>query len=176
MIGCHYFPPGPQLPSQPLRGPPPISLHGEQRHDGCEQLPKTVTRERHGYDLNPGPSASESSTLTTRLPPGHERARGALSKYRTEPTTAAPVWFLTSFGLGVGTAPDGHGERGGAGSDDGRRSATAAERNKITRTSARVHATTRDPNTTTTTTTWTLLSTDGAAVVAPAGGHVVVVV
>jgi len=74
-------------------------------------LPKTVTRERRGHDLNPGPSASESSTLTTRLPPGHERARGALSKYRTEPTTAAPVSFSTSFGLGVGTAPDGHGER-----------------------------------------------------------------
>jgi len=34
----HYFPPGPQLPSQPLRGLPPISLIGEQRHDGCEQF------------------------------------------------------------------------------------------------------------------------------------------
>ena len=31
-------------------------------------LPKTVTRQRHGCDLNPGPSAPESSTLTTRLP------------------------------------------------------------------------------------------------------------
>ena len=31
-------------------------------------LPKTVTRQRRGYDLNPGPSAPESSTLTTRLP------------------------------------------------------------------------------------------------------------
>ena len=30
-------------------------------------LPKTVTRQRHGYDLNPGPSAPESSTLTTQL-------------------------------------------------------------------------------------------------------------
>ena len=28
-VGCHYFPPGPQLPSQPLKGLP-ISLHGEQ--------------------------------------------------------------------------------------------------------------------------------------------------
>jgi len=35
----HYFPPGPQLPSQPLRGGlVPISLLGEQRHDGCEQF------------------------------------------------------------------------------------------------------------------------------------------
>ena len=33
-------------------------------------LPKTVTRQRRGCDLNPGPSAPESSALTTRLP-GH---------------------------------------------------------------------------------------------------------
>jgi len=59
-IGCHYFPPGLQLPSQPLRGLLPISLLGV--------LPKTVTRQRRGCDLNPGPSARESSTLTTRLP------------------------------------------------------------------------------------------------------------
>jgi len=31
-------------------------------------LPKTVTRQRRGCDLNPGPAAPESSTLTTRLP------------------------------------------------------------------------------------------------------------
>ena len=30
-------------------------------------LPKTVTRQRHGCDLNPGPTAPEFSTLTTRL-------------------------------------------------------------------------------------------------------------
>ena len=31
-------------------------------------LPKTVTRQRHDCDLNPGLSAPESSTLTTQLP------------------------------------------------------------------------------------------------------------
>jgi len=31
-------------------------------------LPKTVTRQRRDCNLNPGPSAPESSTLTTRLP------------------------------------------------------------------------------------------------------------
>jgi len=31
-------------------------------------LPKTVTRQRRDCDLNPGPTAPESSTLTTRLP------------------------------------------------------------------------------------------------------------
>ena len=33
-------------------------------------LPKTVTRQRRSCDLNPGPSAPEYSTLTTRL--GHD--------------------------------------------------------------------------------------------------------
>ena len=37
-------------------------------------LPKTVTRQRHDCDLNPGPSAPESSTLTTRLP-SHPRVK-----------------------------------------------------------------------------------------------------
>jgi len=35
---------------------------------GVNSLPKTVTRQRRGCDLNPGSSAPESSTLTTRLP------------------------------------------------------------------------------------------------------------
>ena len=37
-VGCHYFPPGLQLPPQPLRGLLPILLLGEERHDGCEQF------------------------------------------------------------------------------------------------------------------------------------------
>jgi len=35
---------------------------------GVNSLPKTVTRQRRDCDLNPGPSAPESSRLTTRLP------------------------------------------------------------------------------------------------------------
>jgi len=35
---------------------------------GVNSLPKTVTRQRRDCDSNPGPSAPESSTLTTRLP------------------------------------------------------------------------------------------------------------
>ena len=35
---------------------------------GVNSLPKTVTRQRRDCDLNPGPSAPESSALTTRLP------------------------------------------------------------------------------------------------------------
>jgi len=34
---------------------------------GVNSLPKTVTRQCRGCDLNPGPSVPESSTLTTRL-------------------------------------------------------------------------------------------------------------
>jgi len=34
-------------------------------------LPKTITRQRRGCDLNPGPSAPESSTLTTRRLPSY---------------------------------------------------------------------------------------------------------
>jgi len=45
---------------------------------GVNSLPKTVTRQRRDCDLNPGPSAPESSTLTTRLP----SANMTLSKNR----------------------------------------------------------------------------------------------
>jgi len=38
VVGCHYFPLGLQLPSQPLRGLLPTLLIGEQRHNGCEQF------------------------------------------------------------------------------------------------------------------------------------------
>ena len=37
---------------------------------GVNSLPKTVTRRRRGCDLNPGPTAPESSTLNT-LPLSH---------------------------------------------------------------------------------------------------------
>jgi len=35
---------------------------------GVNSLPKTVSRQRRGCDLNPGNSAPESTTLSTRLP------------------------------------------------------------------------------------------------------------
>jgi len=47
---------------------------------GVSSLPKTVTRQRRDCDSNPGPSAPESSTLTTRLPsqPTHRPTIGPL--------------------------------------------------------------------------------------------------
>jgi len=38
-------------------------------------LPKTITRQRRGCALNPGPSAPESSMLTTRLPSHREQTK-----------------------------------------------------------------------------------------------------
>jgi len=42
-------------------------------------LPETVTRQRRDCDLNPGPSAPESSTLTTRLPSHPWQYRGTIT-------------------------------------------------------------------------------------------------
>ena len=53
--GCHYFPPGRQLPSQPLRGLLPILLLGEQRHDGCEQFAQDCYLTASRLRFEPGP-------------------------------------------------------------------------------------------------------------------------
>jgi len=49
MVGCHYFPPGPQLP--------PTLKRAATNFAGCtmgvNSLPKTVTRQRRDCDLNP---------------------------------------------------------------------------------------------------------------------------
>jgi len=54
---------------------------------GVNGLPRTVTRQRRGCDLNPGPTAPEFSTLTARLPshPGasmqvHETSQDAVEQ------------------------------------------------------------------------------------------------
>ena len=53
-VGCRYFPPGLQLPPQPLRGLLPVSLIGDRGTMGVNSLPKTVTRQRRDCDLNSG--------------------------------------------------------------------------------------------------------------------------
>jgi len=47
-------------------------------------LPKTVTGQRRDCDLNPGPTALESSTLTTQLPSEGEEGKGSNEKGRGE--------------------------------------------------------------------------------------------
>ena len=55
VAGCRYFPPGLQLPLQPLTGLLPILLLGEHQGTmGVNSLPKTVIPQRRGCDLNPG--------------------------------------------------------------------------------------------------------------------------
>ena len=59
---------------------------------GVNILPKTVTRQRRDCDLNPGPSAPECSTLTTRLP-SHTGATG--SSCRVEARASATDLNMT---------------------------------------------------------------------------------
>ena len=57
---------------------------------GVNSLPKTVTRQSRGCDLNPGPYSPESSTLTTRLP-SHPAA--VMSPYRGfTPSCGVALW------------------------------------------------------------------------------------
>jgi len=56
---------------------------------GVNSLPKTVTRQRRDCDLNPGPSAPEFRTLTTRLPLGsrpHNPARDLGERCKPSPS------------------------------------------------------------------------------------------
>ena len=62
-------------------------------------LPKTVTRQRRDCDLNPGPSAPESNTLTARLP-SHPFQRDHSEKHFSEmtyPNCIFIVFFMFKF-------------------------------------------------------------------------------
>ena len=54
-VGCHYFPPGLHLPPEPLRGLLPMSLLGEQRHNGCEQFAEDCYPTASRLQFEPGP-------------------------------------------------------------------------------------------------------------------------
>ena len=58
---------------------------------GVNSLPKTVTRQRRGCDLNPGPSAHESSTLTTRLPSHPEGIKAGRNLF-TPAVNQVTIW------------------------------------------------------------------------------------
>jgi len=74
-VGCHYFPPGLQLPRQPLRGLLPILLLGEQRHNGCEQF---------AYDCYP--TAKLSDIFTTKQSTHGCRVRFRFPMYSSRTT------------------------------------------------------------------------------------------
>jgi len=67
---------------------------------GVNSLPKTVTRQRRECDLNSGPTAPESSTLTTRLSSHLPEVRNSQRcQRRTEPRPqAARTEDLLKFG------------------------------------------------------------------------------
>ena len=64
-------------------------------------LPKTVFRECRDCDLNPGPSASESSTLTARLPSHYRTLIGSLALAIKRNHRVAPMTFDTRRGSGT---------------------------------------------------------------------------
>ena len=70
---------------------------------GVNSLPKTVTRQRRGCDLNPGPSAPESSTLTTLLPRrNRERLKCGKTHRRHGPRPAGSLQRFPAW-MGAGT-------------------------------------------------------------------------
>jgi len=68
---------------------------------GVNSLPTTVTRQRRDCDLNPGPSAPESSTLTTRLP-SHPRV-GSRVNGVCRVRVNIKIVSRVRFGLGSGS-------------------------------------------------------------------------
>ena len=74
-VGCHYFPPGPQLPSQPLRGLLPILLLGKQRHDGCKQFAYDCypTASRLRFEPTPFCVWVQHDNHSATEPPNHQQ-------------------------------------------------------------------------------------------------------
>jgi len=68
---------------------------------GVNSLPKTVTRQHHGCDLNPGPSAPESSTLTTRLP-SHPRTAKPIFRRKIAPRMLSADQHISRSDLHLG--------------------------------------------------------------------------
>ena len=65
-------------------------------------LPKTVTRQRHDCDLNLGHSASESSTLTTRLPSHHRLVINLFRRFRDPTRVYTPIGILIGSSVSAG--------------------------------------------------------------------------
>jgi len=62
---------------------------------GVNSLPKTVTRQRRDCDSNPGPSAPESSTLTTRL---QSHAKETEERFKKRARAMVPHTHATETG------------------------------------------------------------------------------
>ena len=84
---------------------------------GVNSLPKTVTRQRRDCDLNPGLTAPESSTLSTRLPSHNKTGSNSkwvyvlllLGMYREDKMSlfqSKRVYFQISLSWGCAPSPD----------------------------------------------------------------------
>jgi len=62
-VGCHYLCQACSYPRNPQEGCYQFCCLVNRGTMGVNSLPKTVTQQRRGCDLNPGPSAPESSML-----------------------------------------------------------------------------------------------------------------
>ena len=71
---------------------------------GVSSLPNAVTRQHCGCDLNPGPSAPESSTLTTRLP-SHPTLHVSNASLMDEPSNQDSIYLDTTGQLKIASAP-----------------------------------------------------------------------
>ena len=92
-VCCYYFPPGLQLPPPHNPWLLPILLLGEQRHNGCKQFAWDCYPTASRLRFEPGLSAPESSTLTTRLPshPRLEIRRTKSPHCRRSPAHMTPI-------------------------------------------------------------------------------------
>jgi len=66
---------------------------------GVNSLPKTVIRQHRDCDLNPGPTAPESSTLTTRLPSHPIGTKAKFSRLTVVQNAAADFHQILGSGL-----------------------------------------------------------------------------
>jgi len=85
-----------ELPPQPLKGCYQFCCLVNRGTMGVNSLPKTDTRHRRDCDLNPGPSAPESSTLTTRLP--SQLKAGWITKYTKKAHTIKRTKMICRYG------------------------------------------------------------------------------
>ena len=85
-----------ELPPQPLKGCYQFCYLVNRGTMGVNSLPKTDTRHRRDCDLNPGPSAPESSTLTTRLP--SQLKAGWITKYTKKAHTIKRTKMICRYG------------------------------------------------------------------------------
>jgi len=93
-VGCHYFPPGMRLPSQPksitAHRPVPNYTAWWQRHMRVSSLPKVVTWKRTGRDSNPRPFGLRENALPLSHT-GHKVWALTLIKNKAVPSSL--IWW-----------------------------------------------------------------------------------